>query len=123
MKNHKFYHYKMSCMRKILLLLLAVLLLQQATLAQNTWTGSTGTDWNTGTNWSTGQAPTATDDVIIAASGNQPVISIAGGSKNRGSAEPVLHSPSKTQAALRSTVQEVASLFTTPERSTTKGSC
>jgi hypothetical protein len=69
---------KISFMRKILLLVLIILLLQQATLAQNTWNGNTNTDWNTGTNWSTSQAPTASDDVVIAASGNQPLISTAG---------------------------------------------
>ena len=72
MKYHKFYHYKMSFMKKILLLFLAALLLRQAALAQNTWTGSTSTDWNTGTNWSTGLVPTASDDVIIPSATNQP---------------------------------------------------
>src|SRR5215831_10843423 len=79
MKYHKLYHHKkISFMRKILLPLLVILLLQQATLAQNTWNGNTSTDWNTGTNWSTGLTPTASDDVIIAASGNQPLISSTG---------------------------------------------
>src|SRR4051812_10873416 len=68
----------MSFMKKILPILLAALLLQQVTPAQNTWTGSTNTNWYTGTNWSTGQAPTASDDVIIAASPNQPLIGTAG---------------------------------------------
>src|SRR5882672_2052357 len=67
----------LSFMKKILLLLFAVLLLQQAALAQNTWTGSTSTDWSTGTNWSTGLVPSASDNVVIAATANQPEISTA----------------------------------------------
>jgi hypothetical protein len=65
-------------MRKIILLILATLLLQKATLAQNTWTGSTNTRWDEATNWSTGLVPTDSDDVVIAAATNQPVISTAG---------------------------------------------
>jgi hypothetical protein len=78
MKYHHSITSKISFMRKILLLLLSTLLLQQATLAQNTWTGSTSTNWSTGTNWNTGHAPTASEDVIISASVNQPLISTAG---------------------------------------------
>ena len=38
------------------------------------WLGSTSTDWNTGSNWCSGSVPTATTNVIIPATANQPVI-------------------------------------------------
>ena len=78
MKYHHSIIKKISFMKKILLLLVTILLLQEAMLAQNTWTGSTSTNWSTGTNWNTGHAPTASEDVIISASVNQPLISTAG---------------------------------------------
>ena len=42
-----------------------------------TWTGTTNSDWNTGSNWSTGTVPTSSNNVAIAATTNQPVISAA----------------------------------------------
>ena len=40
----------------------------------NTWLGTTSSAWNTTSNWSCGLAPTATSNVIIASSSNQPII-------------------------------------------------
>jgi len=42
------------------------------TVSGNTWTGATSTDWFDPTNWSCGIIPTATSDVIISNSVNQP---------------------------------------------------
>lgn len=39
------------------------------------WIGAVNTDWNTGGNWCGGVAPTASDNVSISATANQPVIS------------------------------------------------
>jgi len=39
------------------------------------WTGTTSNDWSTATNWCGGVVPAATDDVTIAATANNPVIS------------------------------------------------
>jgi hypothetical protein len=41
-----------------------------------TWDGSTSTDWNVGSNWSTDAVPTASDNVIIPAGGNQPHVNL-----------------------------------------------
>jgi len=40
----------------------------------DTWTGSTDTNWSTTTNWSSGSVPTESSDVIIPATSNQPII-------------------------------------------------
>ncbi len=40
-----------------------------------TWTGTTNTNWSVGTNWDVGYVPNATDNVIIANTANQPVLS------------------------------------------------
>ncbi|AOW18734.1 hypothetical protein LPB03_15295 [Polaribacter vadi] len=42
-----------------------------------TWTGATDNSWTTGSNWSTGTAPTASDDVQILKTSNQPTVSTA----------------------------------------------
>ncbi len=42
-----------------------------------TWTGAATSDWQTTTNWSPVGLPTATDDVIIPATANNPVMSAA----------------------------------------------
>ena len=42
--------------------------------AVSTWTGA-NTDWATATNWSSGTVPTATDNVVIPNTANQPIIS------------------------------------------------
>lgn len=39
------------------------------------WTGTTSNDWSTATNWCGGVVPAATDDVTIAVTANNPVIS------------------------------------------------
>lgn len=39
-----------------------------------TWDGSASTDWNTPANWDLGLVPSLTDDVIIVATANQPVL-------------------------------------------------
>jgi hypothetical protein len=41
---------------------------------QDTWSGTTTTNWATATNWASGSAPTSTSDVVIASSANQPII-------------------------------------------------
>lgn len=41
---------------------------------QDTWVGTNSTTWTTGSNWASGAVPTATSDVVIASSANQPVI-------------------------------------------------
>ena len=43
--------------------------------SQNTWDGSSSTDWNTAANWSDDAVPISSTDVIIADVTNQPVIS------------------------------------------------
>ena len=43
-------------------------------LCNYTWTGTTSTNWTTPTNWSPYGVPTATDDVIIPATANKPVL-------------------------------------------------
>ncbi|MBU3663503.1 MAG: T9SS type A sorting domain-containing protein [Bacteroidetes bacterium] len=48
----------------------------------NTWTGTTSNVWNLATNWDPAQIPTNTDNVFIAASGNNPVLSATGAVKN-----------------------------------------
>jgi hypothetical protein len=40
-----------------------------------TWTGATNTDWGTATNWDTGYIPNDTDNVVIASTANQPILS------------------------------------------------
>ena len=40
----------------------------------NTWTGTSGTSWTDATNWSIKGVPSATKDVLVAASSNQPII-------------------------------------------------
>ncbi len=40
----------------------------------NLWNGDVSTGWNTDSNWTDGSAPTATDDIVIAAGTFQPVI-------------------------------------------------
>ncbi|MGK0307434.1 MAG: hypothetical protein ACI8RP_000386 [Urechidicola sp.] len=42
-----------------------------------TWTGTTNNDWTISSNWSTGSVPTASDDVQIIKTINQPTISSA----------------------------------------------
>ncbi|MBD2723664.1 DUF4394 domain-containing protein [Hymenobacter armeniacus] len=42
-----------------------------------TWTGATSTDWGTATNWTPNQVPLASNDVVIGAAANQPVVSNA----------------------------------------------
>ncbi|MDD5090084.1 MAG: hypothetical protein PHQ23_04130, partial [Candidatus Wallbacteria bacterium] len=39
-----------------------------------TWTGASSTDWNDGSNWSGGVVPSGSDEVVIAATSNQPVL-------------------------------------------------
>ena len=39
------------------------------------WTGNTSTDWNDGTNWLSGVVPVSTDQVLIMAATNEPVVS------------------------------------------------
>lgn len=39
------------------------------------WTGAVSTDWNTAGNWSTNTVPSVTDNVVIKATANQPIIS------------------------------------------------
>ncbi|RDB04277.1 hypothetical protein DVG78_18930 [Runella aurantiaca] len=39
-----------------------------------TWTGGVDTDWNTACNWSPASVPTATNDVVIPATTNEPII-------------------------------------------------
>ncbi len=39
-----------------------------------TWDGSVSTDWETAGNWDSDAVPTSTDNVIIASSGNNPII-------------------------------------------------
>jgi len=48
--------------RAILILLLS---LPFALMAQNTWTGATNQFWDIATNWSFGTVPTGVDDVVI----------------------------------------------------------
>ena len=46
--------------------------------AQNTWTGSTSSDWTEESNWSTGSVPdNVTDDVVIPNVTNDPIINSA----------------------------------------------
>ncbi|MCP3681749.1 MAG: DUF11 domain-containing protein [bacterium] len=40
-----------------------------------TWDGTTSTDWDVATNWDLGIVPTSIDIAVIAAAGNQPVLS------------------------------------------------
>ena len=40
----------------------------------NTWKGTSGTSWTDATNWSIKGVPSATKDVLVAASSNQPII-------------------------------------------------
>ncbi|MCC2546566.1 DUF4394 domain-containing protein [Hymenobacter sp. BT175] len=47
-----------------------------------TWTGATSTDWGTASNWSPMQVPTATDDVTIPNTTNDPVVSNAQQARN-----------------------------------------
>ena len=55
---------------------IATLLLFTTTVfGQNTWDGSTDTDWDTAANWSFGTVPVATDNVLIENVANQPVVS------------------------------------------------
>ena len=44
------------------------------TSEQITWDGSISTDWETAGNWDSDAVPTSTDNVIIASSGNNPVV-------------------------------------------------
>ncbi|WP_281336950.1 T9SS sorting signal type C domain-containing protein [Flavobacterium eburneipallidum] len=44
-----------------------------------TWLGTTNTDWGTASNWCGGVIPSATTNVIIGASSNQPIIGASGG--------------------------------------------
>ncbi len=44
-----------------------------------TWTGSVSTDWSTPGNWDVGTVPGVIDNVIIALTGNQPVLSTSVG--------------------------------------------
>lgn len=65
-------------MKKKLLNFLGIatlLLFTSSMLGQNTWDGSTDTDWNTAANWSFGTVPVATDNVLIENVANQPVVS------------------------------------------------
>ncbi|GAB3573720.1 hypothetical protein GCM10027345_06840 [Hymenobacter daeguensis] len=39
-----------------------------------TWNGSVSTDWGTAANWTPAQIPTASNDVVIAAAANQPIV-------------------------------------------------
>ena len=55
-----------------------IVTVSSSTCTPGTWLGSTSTDWNVATNWC-GGVPTSTTNVIINASGNQPVIGSAGG--------------------------------------------
>jgi hypothetical protein len=48
----------------------------------NNWSGTTSTAWATTTNWGCGRVPLVTDDVVIVAGGNQPVIIDAGRTSN-----------------------------------------
>ena len=41
---------------------------------QDTWSGTTTTNWATTTNWVSGAVPTSTSDVVIPSSVNQPII-------------------------------------------------
>ncbi|UAM99923.1 T9SS type A sorting domain-containing protein [Polaribacter litorisediminis] len=52
-----------------------LLLFTNSMLGQNTWNGSTDTDWDTATNWSFGTVPVDTDNVLIENVANQPIIS------------------------------------------------
>ncbi len=40
----------------------------------NTWTGSTSSDWNIGSNWSAGSVPLISEDVIIPDVATKPLI-------------------------------------------------
>ncbi len=53
---------------------LALLLISLGASAQKTWTGAVSTAWNTAGNWSPSGVPSASDNVIIASTTNQPVI-------------------------------------------------
>ncbi|WP_310560240.1 T9SS sorting signal type C domain-containing protein [Flavobacterium sp.] len=44
-----------------------------------TWLGRTNTDWNTGTNWCGGSIPTASSNVTIGTTTNQPFVGASGG--------------------------------------------
>ncbi len=48
----------------------------------NTWTGTASNVWNLATNWDPPQIPTNADDVVIAASSNNPVLSLLSAVKN-----------------------------------------
>lgn len=41
---------------------------------QDTWSGTTSTNWATTSNWVSGSVPTATSDVVIATAARQPII-------------------------------------------------
>ncbi|MEO1260024.1 MAG: MopE-related protein [Bacteroidota bacterium] len=59
---------------KSVIVLFAFFITMVSLQAQVTWTGTTDTDWNTGTNWDGGSVPSATDDVLIPDTPNDPVI-------------------------------------------------
>ncbi len=46
------------------------------------WTGATSNVWNLATNWNPAQIPSSTDDVIIATSSNNPILSITNAVRN-----------------------------------------
>jgi hypothetical protein len=51
-----------------------LLLFTSTVMGQNTWNGSTNTDWDTATNWSLG-VPVAVHNVLIENVANQPIVS------------------------------------------------
>jgi len=53
-------------------LLVALVLSSTALCAQSTWTGVVGTGWSSAANWNPVGVPTATTDVVIASTANQP---------------------------------------------------
>jgi hypothetical protein len=70
----------------VLVAVLAVLVLavgaDAALAVDNTFNGTTNSDWNTGTNWSQGHAPLSSEDVLITVSGKNPSLSTDGQAKS-----------------------------------------
>ena len=78
MINTDFRIFTMIKLRVLSLILLFVAVGLTLSAQSASWTGSTSTDWNTASNWNPAQVPTASSDIVISSSPNNPVLSGAG---------------------------------------------